>query len=291
MLRRRKKLNPDKSGRKSLFVLWGIVALCFFALAVAAPWNRFVNNFFHPYLALSGKITGPLADQTLLLRSKTDLARAVETLTRENFELSRRAADAEAMRYENRNFRALLALHPRPGYRYLAASITARDPWLWNDAFTIDRGSRDGVEPGLAVLGGDTDSNGRTVLIGVVESVGEHSSRVITVLNPEFHLSAAMPESGAVGFLNADQSSGWDGGGAAVGLLPATCTFSLNEPLFTTGFEPLIPEGILIGYLGAVDPVPLPFGNRLYRNGAVRPAADFSRLVAVMIAQVEPARP
>ena len=291
MLKRRKKIDPEKNGRHSLVILWIAVALTMLALAAAAPWNRFVNNFFHPYFALSGKITAPRADQTLLLRSKRDLARAVETLTRENFALSRRAAEAGSVRRENQKLRALLALRPGAGYRYFAAAITARDPWLWNDAFTIDRGSRDGVEPGLAVLSAEPGRDGVTVLVGVVESVGPHSARVLTVLHPEFHISAALPESGTVGYLNAGQTDGWDGSVAAIGFLPATRTFALNEPLYTTGFEPLIPEGILIGYLGTVEPAPLPFGNRLYRNGTVRPAADLSCLGAVMVAQVEPARP
>lgn len=291
MLRRRKKVTPGPTGRKPMLLLWVIVAVCFLVLAVAAPWNRFVNNFFHPYFALSAKITGPLADASLLLHSKSDLARSVETLTRENFDLARRAADTEAVRRENQELRSLLSLQPPSGYRYLAAAITARDPWLWNDAFTIDRGTRDGVEPGLAVLAAEPGRNGNTVLVGVIESAGPHSSRVLTVLNPEFHISAALPESDTVGFLNAGQSSSWDGGTAALGFLPATRTFALNEPLYTTGFEPLIPEGILIGYLSAVEPAPLPFGNRLYRNGSVRPAADFSRLGTVMVAQVEPALP
>ena len=117
MLRRRKKIDPEKKGRKSLFILWSGAALAVLVLAFAAPWNRFVNNFFHPYFALSGKITGELADRTLLLRSKTDLARAVETLSRENFALAARASECDTVRRENRNLRTLLTLRPRPGYR------------------------------------------------------------------------------------------------------------------------------------------------------------------------------
>lgn len=274
-----------------MILLWITAGLCAFLLVFAAPWKRLVNRFFHPYLALSERLTGALADRSLLLRSRGDLARAVENLTRQNFMLSRQAAEAEELRRENRSLRMLLSLEARSGYRFLAAGVTARDPWLWNDGFTIDRGSRDGVEPGLAVLSAEPDGGGRTVLLGVVESVSARSARVITILNPEFRISAALPESDAVGFLNAGQSAEWDGAGAAVGFLPANRTFALNEPLFTTGFERLIPEGVLIGYLAAVEPAALPFGNRLYRAGTMRPAADFARLGTVMVAQVEPAEP
>ncbi len=288
LLRRRKNINVGNREPRSVLLLWLPVGLLAVFLLLATSWTRLVNNFFYPYLAVSRLLSGTLADQTLLLRGKRELAQAVETLSRRNFELARRASEADALARENHRLRTLLRLEPHPGYTYVAANIIARDPWLWNDGFTIDRGSNDGLEPGLAVLGAEADDKGRTVLIGVIESVAGRSARVMTVLNPEFRISAALPDSGAVGFLNAGQEPGWDGGGAAVGFLPANRTFALNEPLLTTGFEPLVPEDILIGYLGSIESAALPFGNRLYRGGTLRPAADFARLGAVMVARPAP---
>ena len=40
--------------------------------------------------------------------------------------------------------------------------------------------------------------------------------------------------------------------------------------------------------LGSIEPAALPFGNRLYRSGTLRPAADFARLGAVMAARKAP---
>ena len=35
---------------------------------------------------------------------------------------------------------------------YASCDILLRDPWLWNNGFTINLGSKDGLQPGLAVI-------------------------------------------------------------------------------------------------------------------------------------------
>ncbi len=270
---------------------WWLLAPLALLLAVCSPWRRTVENFFLPYLALPARATGALADQSLLLRGKIDLAREVEQLSQRNFALAIQANDARRLADENRRLRALLGLDPIPEFDFVPCDVILRDPWLWNDGFTIDRGSRDGLEPGLAVLASRPDDREHAILLGVVESVAKRSARVISVLNPEFRISVSLPESGAVGFLNAGQLGSWGGGTAAIGFLPANRTFALNEPLFTTGFEALIPGGLLLGELAAIEPAALPFGNRLYRSGIMRPAGDFERLGTVMVARRSAKRP
>ena len=108
----------------------------------------------------------------------------------------------------------------------------------------------------------------------------------MSILNPEFRISASLPESGAVGFLNSAEDDTASGGAATIGFLPANRTFALNELIFTTGFESGIPGNLLIGSLDSIEPATLPFGNRLYRRGVLRPAADLEHLRTVIVAQI-----
>ncbi len=142
------------------------------------------------------------------------------------------------------------------------------------------------MQPGLAVLFPAVDREDRVILLGVIESVGKYTSRVISVLNPELHISLSLPESRAVGFLNAGQSGNSGSGTAAIGFLPANSTFAINEPIYTTGHEPAIPGGLWVGNLESIEQSALPFGNRLYRSALMRPAGDLEHLRTVIVAKL-----
>ena len=254
---------------------------------IFAPWQRTVNNFFAPYLSLNNAAGSLLADQTLKLRSRSALAEEVEKLRKQNLELIMQNDQNKRFARENRQLRAMLDLPVAPGYDHVACDVVLRDPWMWESGFTINRGSRDGMQEGLAVIAPVPDKSGKAVLLGVIESVNKYSAHVISVLNPEVRISVWLPESGAVGFLNAGTVEKTSSGTAAVGFLPANRTFVLNELIYTTGFEAAIPAGLGLGSLESIAPASLPFGNRLYRHGAMRPAGDLERLRSVIVARIK----
>ena len=92
-----------------------------------------------------------LADQTIKLRSRSDLAKEVERLRKQNLLLGLQNNINAGFAEENRQLRAMLDLEPKPGYDYVACDVLLRDPWMWNSGFTIDRGSKDGLQVGWAV--------------------------------------------------------------------------------------------------------------------------------------------
>lgn len=286
---RRKRIEPrrriiDAVAPKA--ALWYIVIPVVLLLSLTAPWRRTVGNFFAPYLNVAASAGDKLADQTLKLRSRTELAKEVERLNLQNIRLQNALNEAKDALAENRQLRTIMKLQNPPGYDYIPCSVVLRDPWMWDSGFTIDRGSRDGMQPGLAVIAPVMNRNGQIMLLGVIERVDKYTSHVMSILNPEFRISASLPESGAVGFLNSAEDDTASGGAATIGFLPANRTFALNELIFTTGFESGIPGNLLIGSLDSIEPAALPFGNRLYRRGVLRPAADLEHLRTVIVAQI-----
>lgn len=265
---------------------WYIIVPLVLLLTLTAPWQRMVGNFFAPYLKIANVAGSAVADQTVKFHSRKHLAREVARLTEQNLKLAMQLKIAEQQAAESRHLRAMLKLENPPGFDYIACNVLLRDPWMWDSGFTIDRGSRDGLQEGLAVIAPAVDRADRVILLGVIESVNKYTSRVMSVLNPEFRISAALPESGAVGFLNSGAFERSSGGTASVGFLPANRTFALNELMFTTGFESAIPGGLWLGSLESIEPTSLPFGNRLYRRGVMRPAGDFEHLRTVMVARL-----
>lgn len=259
-----------------------VVLLCAFA-----PWQRTVSNFFAPYFSLGNAIGGTIADNSIKLRSRNELAGEIVRLRRQNLELAMQNALFQKLAKENRQLRSMLDLASPPGYDYAACDVLLRDPWLWNNGFTINRGSRDGLQPGLAVIAPMPDKQNRVVLLGVIDSVSKFTSHVITVLNPEFKISVSLPESGTMGFLNAEGFEHSSGNTASVGFLPANSTFAINEQLYTTGFEAAIPGGLWVGSLASIEQNAMPFGNRLSRRGTMRPAGDFENLRTVVVARLK----
>ena len=287
---RRKKSNSTNTGSTGGVrsrSAWYLILPLALLLAATAPWQRLAGNFFAPYLSINQKAGDLLADQTLKLRSRSELAEEVVQLRKQNLLQALELEKYRRLEDENRQLRAILKLQELPGYDYISCSVILRDPWMWEKAFTINSGSRDGLIPGLAVIAPAPDREGRVILLGIIESVSRHTSRVISVLNPEFRISASLPESEAVGFLNAGEFAPASSGTASVDFLPANRTFALNELIYTTGFEAAIPGGLCIGRLESIEPASLPFGNRLYRRGSMRPAGELERIRTVVVARLK----
>jgi len=102
---------------------------------------------------------------------------------------------------------------------------------------TISRGEADGVKPEMGVV----DQNG---VVGVVNVTGEHYSRIISLLNPDFRLSCKLKGSDVFGSLV------WDGRNPREALLeelPKHTVFAPGDTIITSGYSAVFPEGIPVG--------------------------------------------
>ena len=201
-----------------------------------------------------------------------------EPLPRENWSYQ---PENRALREENRTLRQALSLPAPAGWKYRTALIVRRDPLLWNERFTLNLGSGDGVVSGAAVLGFSSD--GTPCLVGVIDRVGNRSSEVETIFSPGLRLSTDFPTTGGNGILNTGDRHPASGK-LPVGTLPANLRFTPGEPVETTGFERGIPRGIRIGELETVEEVNAAFSSALYLSGTIRPAADPGNLHFLVVA-------
>ena len=88
--------------------------------------------------------------------------------------------------YELENYRELLELDEKyPSYKKVAASVIAKDSGNWFSTFTIDRGSNDGIEPGMNVLAG-------CGLVGIVKDVGPNYAKVRSIIDDSSKVSAMV---------------------------------------------------------------------------------------------------
>lgn len=104
---------------------------------------------------------------------------------------------------------------------------------------TIQKGSLDGIKPDMGVV----DQNG---VVGKVNVVGPHYSRVISLLNSNLRVSCKVRRTSTVGSLV------WDGDDYRTALLeeiPRHATFAKGDTVVTSGYSTSFPEGIPIGVI------------------------------------------
>jgi rod shape-determining protein MreC len=122
-------------------------------------------------------------------------------------------------------------------YTFLMAQVISNSIAQPNNYITINRGSYDGVKPEMGVI----DQNG---VVGIVNVVGPHASRVISLLNPHMRLSCKLQRSGFYGSLV------WDGKSpryAVLEELPKHITYHKGDTIVTSGYSAVFPEGIIVG--------------------------------------------
>ena len=122
-------------------------------------------------------------------------------------------------------------------YSFVMAHVISNSIAQPNNYITINRGHMDGVAPEMGVI----DQNG---VVGIVNVVGPHASRVISLLNPHMRLSCKLQRSGFYGSLV------WDGKSpryAVLEELPKHITYHKGDTIVTSGYSAVFPEGIIVG--------------------------------------------
>lgn len=123
-------------------------------------------------------------------------------------------------------------------YHFIIADVINNSINRSHNYITIDKGSLDGIEPEMGVI----DQNG---IVGMVNVVGPHSARVMSVLNPYQRLSC-MVKGGEhqVGSLVWD---GKDPGEAILEELPKHAEFVKGDTIVTSGYSSAFPAGVPVG--------------------------------------------
>ena len=106
-----------------------------------------------------------------------------------------------------------------------------------NNYITLDKGSLDGIKEGMGVIN-------RSGVVGIISTVSDNYSLVISILNPKLRLSCKLKGSGYFGSLT------WDGESpdyAKLEELPRHVDFDKGDTIVTSGYSSVFPEGIMIG--------------------------------------------
>lgn len=160
-----------------------------------------------------------------------------------------------------------------PGYDYIIAEVINNSISQPYNYILLNKGKTDGVVPEMGLV----DQNG---VIGIIDVVGEHASRAISLLNPKFRLSCKVKNHDFFGSLV------WGGGDPTIVLLeemPRHTEFEKGDTIVTSGYSAVFPEGLLVGTIIDAEKD----RNDNFLSFKVKLFTDFSQLNIVRILKNE----
>jgi len=220
------------------------------------------------------RVQAAVAGVADVVRSTWSQYFALRGVERENQVLRQRVLELEgqlqAEQARSSGTRALeeaLKMQQEAPVKMLAARVIAGDPAPGSLTVTIDRGSRDGIEPNMAVLAG------AGVVGRVIGRPAAHASRVQLLIGRDAGAGAVLEKGGQGGFL----TGGFGDGLFRLELVSALIAVTPGERVLSSGQDKLYPRGYLLGSVERID------GEGRTRVILVRPAVDFSHIEIVNV--------
>lgn len=237
--------------------------------SVFEPLESAVNAVAAPVESALGAVTRPVAD---FVNNLTDINR----LSDENRELQEEneslVAEISRLREVDRELQQLQELvnvrENRPGERFLAANVFAREPNNQQDLVAIDRGSADGLQEEMMVL------TRQGSLVGSISRVLEHTAWVTLITDQTSAVGALIQESRVQGVV-----VGATDGTLTMEFVEETADVKEGDLVTTSGVGGRHPPGELIGQVVEAERA----AQQLFQQVRVQPLADLSRLESVLV--------
>lgn len=152
------------------------------------------------------------------------------------------ARRADSLARENDNLRALLALkETNEDYELVDSYIISRSSQEWSSTFTINRGTKSGIEEGMCAI----TANGE--LVGLVSEAGSNYAVVKSVLDSSLEISATISSSGYNGMVQGGYATGLEGL-LRMDYLPSSSVIRNNDQVVTAG-STVYPRNLIVGYV------------------------------------------
>lgn len=201
------------------------------------------------------------------LRSENKkLKEQVDALTTENNYL-------QEERYEFERLQELYKLDQNYAeYEKTAAHVIGKDAGNWFGTFTIDKGSKDGIQVNMNVLAGSG-------LVGIVTDVGPTWAKVRSIIDDASNISAMAISTSDTCIVSGDMALMSTGQIAFSQMENNDNVVAVGDQIVTSYISDKYLQGILIGSVSEVNVD----SNNLTRSGYITPAVDFKNIQEVLV--------
>ncbi len=247
-----------------------LLSLAIIGLSLSRFWSpkTLVSNLVEPVahgLRVSGQAIGSWFDDVIHIGSLTSQN---SHLRQQVSELSGQLSQANQITSQNASLRQLLGFKPPAGYSTIGADIVSYEPDNLRSLIRLNRGSKDGVKVGQAVVNGDG-------LVGQVDTVDQNSSSASLLTDPEFRVLVVSQAHQVPGIIIGQGSVS----GLTMQQIPLGQTITSGDLIVTSGLDGAFPSGLLIGTVARVGPA----DATIFQTATVTPVANLSRLSVVLI--------
>ncbi|MBK7712694.1 MAG: rod shape-determining protein MreC [Bacteroidales bacterium] len=221
------------------------------------------GNSYHNTRVVNGirGITQGIETKINKTRNYLSLREINENLATENITLKTRI---EGLRKrDNSLFFSVTDTIFKQQYNHTSAEVIENSVNRQKNFFTINKGSKQGIAPDMAVTSVDG-------VAGVIVGCSENYSVAMSMLNLDFRLSVRIKSNGYFGSLT------WDGRNyryALLGEIPQHIYINAGDTIETTGYSAIFPEGLVVGTIDDFEKR----GGDFYRI-SVKLSNDFKKL-------------
>lgn len=251
-------------------ILAGLISLTSDPRSVASGPEVLLREAITPVQTVFATVSRWGREVALALGSFGTLREENRELRQEVAALQAQVRDLQQQARENERLRELLELRQRLPHRTVVAQIVARSAEHWFSTATINRGSNDGLRPGLAVI------NAQGV-VGHVESVTPNTARVLLLIDPKSAVGGMIEGSETPVLVEGTSSPA--GRRGIVRPLVHGASLEPGDTVVTSGLSQIFPQGLLIGTVESVGQG----ASELQVQGVLKPAVDFSWLDWVVV--------
>lgn len=177
---------------------------------------------------------------------------------------------------ENERLQSLLSLKEQTGYDQVSARVIARDPSIWFNTVTIDRGSSAGIELNMPVVtaGG---------IVGRVIALSPWTAQVMMVTDEKAAAGAIVGQLGGSGALGSVRGSG-ESGLIEMRYVSGLQRVEVGDYILTTGQDNIYPPGLRVGEVVQVKHGTATQSHEIF----IRPGAKLDQLEEVAVLLYHP---
>ncbi len=196
-----------------------------------------------------------------------------EALKAEINELKDLIYDAEAMKEENEFYKNFLGIkEENPDYVFLDADVIGRQAGNYMTVFSLDKGTKDGVEKNMPII----SENGGVV--GYISEAGINWSKASSIIDTSASVGVYIERTSETGVLCGEFQLEKEGL-CRINYLEGDSKVEVGDRVMTSGLGSIYPQGMLVGIVERVE-----YDDSLRSKYAVvRPFADITDIEKVMI--------
>ena len=272
--------KKNQMSHTNRYILLGLSIFCVlmmvlssFSDKVGGPFKTVANVTVIPLQQGMNQIGGWMGDMkdnfSTMKQLKSEnkkLREQVDALTTENNYL-------QEERYEFERLQELYKLDQNYAeYEKTAAHVIGKDAGNWFGTFTIDKGSKDGIEVNMNVLAGSG-------LVGIVTDVGPTWAKVRSIIDDSSNISAMVISTSDTCIVSGDMALMGTGQIAFSQMENNDNVVAVGDQIVTSYISDKYLQGILIGSVSEVNVD----SNNLTRSGYITPAVDFKNIQEVLV--------